>query len=84
MEKNHVPSAENPEKLLHLKATGAKKMAAGIPAVLAALSDVIEEGIPFRGAGALFVMNQKGGFDRGGVKLLLHGITELKQAKDKI
>jgi molybdopterin-dependent oxidoreductase alpha subunit len=63
MEKNNVPSAENPEKLLHLKATGAKKMAAGIPAVLAALSDVMEEGIPFRGTGALFVMNQKGGFD---------------------
>jgi len=63
MEENNVPSAENPEKLLHLKATGAKKMAAGIPAVLAAVSDVLEEGIPFRGMGALFIMNQKGGFD---------------------
>jgi molybdopterin-dependent oxidoreductase alpha subunit len=58
-----VPSAENPEKLLNLKSTGPKKWAAGIPAVVAALSDVIEEGIPFRGTGALFVMNQKGGFD---------------------
>ncbi|MDN5288140.1 MAG: hypothetical protein JWR38_4414 [Mucilaginibacter sp.] len=58
-----VPSAENPEKLLNLKATGPKKWAAGIPAVIAALSDVMEEGIPFRGTGALFVMNQKGGFD---------------------
>src|ERR1700740_2074792 len=58
-----IPSAENPEKLLDLKSTGPKKWAAGIPAVAAALSDVIEEGIPFRGTGALFVMNQKGGFD---------------------
>ncbi|MDB4919139.1 FdhF/YdeP family oxidoreductase [Mucilaginibacter sp.] len=58
-----TPSAENPEKLLNLKSTGPKKWAAGIPAVVAALSDVIEEGIPFRGTGALFVMNQKGGFD---------------------
>jgi len=30
-----------------------KKWAAGIPAVIAALSDVMEEGIPFRGTGAL-------------------------------
>ena len=57
------PSAENPEKLLDLKSTGPKKWAAGIPAVTAALSDIIEERIPFRGTGALFVMNQKGGFD---------------------
>jgi molybdopterin-dependent oxidoreductase alpha subunit len=64
MEKDQEqPSAENPVKLLKLKSTGAKKWAAGIPAVLAALSDVVEEGIPFRGTGALFIMNQKGGFD---------------------
>ena len=59
----NLPSAENPEKLLNLTATGPKKWAAGIPAVVAALSDIIEEGIPLRGTGALFVMNQKGGFD---------------------
>ena len=58
-----LPSAENPEKLLNLKSSGAKKWAAGIPAVMAALSDVMEEGIPFRGTGALFIMNQIGGFD---------------------
>ncbi|WP_426670727.1 FdhF/YdeP family oxidoreductase [Mucilaginibacter sp. McL0603] len=58
-----IPSAENPEKLLNLKSTGAKKWAAGIPAVVAALSDVMEEGIPFRGTRALFAMNQRGGFD---------------------
>jgi molybdopterin-dependent oxidoreductase alpha subunit len=64
METNkEIPSAENPEKLLNLKSTGPKKWAAGIPAVVAALSDVIEEGIPFRGTGALFAMNQRGGFD---------------------
>jgi anaerobic selenocysteine-containing dehydrogenase len=58
-----IPSAENPEKLLKLRSTGQKKWAAGIPAVMAALSDVIEEGIPFRGTRALFAMNQRGGFD---------------------
>jgi molybdopterin-dependent oxidoreductase alpha subunit len=63
MESKKIPSAENPEKLLDLKSTGPKKWAAGIPAVAAALSDIMEEGIPLRGTGALFVMNQKGGFD---------------------
>src|ERR1700731_2496104 len=58
-----IPSAENPEKLLKIKSTGPKKWAAGIPAVVAALSDVMEEGIPFRGTRALFAMNQRGGFD---------------------
>lgn len=58
-----LPSAENPEKLLDLKFTGPKKWAAGVPAVMAALGDIMEEGIPLRGTGALFVMNQKGGFD---------------------
>lgn len=60
---NKVPSAENPEKLLKLTSTGPKTWAAGVPAVLAALSDVMEEKIPLRGTGALFIMNQKGGFD---------------------
>jgi molybdopterin-dependent oxidoreductase alpha subunit len=64
MEKDkRTPSAENPEKLSRFKSTGVKKWAAGIPAVVAALTDVVEEGIPFRGTGALFIMNQKGGFD---------------------
>ncbi|WP_316796526.1 FdhF/YdeP family oxidoreductase [Pedobacter agri] len=58
-----LPDPENPIKLLDLKLTPAKKWAAGIPAVTAALSDVVEEGIPFRGVRALFTMNQKGGFD---------------------
>ncbi|QIL42328.1 FdhF/YdeP family oxidoreductase [Pedobacter sp. HDW13] len=58
-----VPNPENPEKLLNLKYTPAKTWAAGIPGVVAAFGDLIEEGIPFRGTRALFSMNQNGGFD---------------------
>lgn len=58
-----VPSAENPYKLLNLTVVPAKKWAAGIPAVLAAMADLVEEDIPFRGMRALLTMNQKGGFD---------------------
>ncbi|WP_367868135.1 FdhF/YdeP family oxidoreductase [Pedobacter sp. WC2423] len=58
-----LPDAENPEKLLNLKVSPAKTWAAGIPAVVAAFADIVEEGIPVRGTGALFSMNQKGGFD---------------------
>jgi molybdopterin-dependent oxidoreductase alpha subunit len=61
--KAKIPKAENPERLLALSSTGVKKWAAGVPAVIAALTDVLEEKIPFRGTGALFIMNQKGGFD---------------------
>jgi molybdopterin-dependent oxidoreductase alpha subunit len=57
------PAAENPEELLDLKLTEPKKWAAGIPAVLAAASDVIEEEAVIRGIKALFHMNKKGGFD---------------------
>ncbi|PSL22378.1 FdhF/YdeP family oxidoreductase [Chitinophaga ginsengisoli] len=65
MEEEHEqqPSAENPEKLLNLEVKPAKQWAAGIPAVMAALSDLKEEHIPFRGMKALLKMNQKGGFD---------------------
>jgi molybdopterin-dependent oxidoreductase alpha subunit len=61
--KDQQPSAQNPETLLNLKVSPVKKWAAGFPAVAGALSDMIEEGVPFRGTGALFLMNQKGGFD---------------------
>jgi molybdopterin-dependent oxidoreductase alpha subunit len=57
------PSAEPPYKLLDLKVTPVKKWAAGIPAVMAAFSDLFEEGVPLRGTRALFSMNQRGGFD---------------------
>ncbi|WP_343307982.1 FdhF/YdeP family oxidoreductase [Chitinophaga niabensis] len=58
-----LPNAENPYKLTGLKLTPLKKWAAGIPAVKAALADLFEQGIPLRGAKALFKMNQFGGFD---------------------
>lgn len=62
-EDKEEPSAENPYKLLDLKSKGVEKWAAGVPAVMAAFSDLIEEGVPVRGMKALFKMNQKGGFD---------------------
>lgn len=57
------PSAENPFTLLDLKLTHVGKAAAGVPAVIAAFSDLIEEKTPVRGMRALFKMNQMGGFD---------------------
>lgn len=60
---NKEPNAENPYTLLDLKLTHVEKSAAGIPAVLAAFSDLIEEKVPIRGMRALFKMNQKDGFD---------------------
>jgi molybdopterin-dependent oxidoreductase alpha subunit len=63
--KDH-PAAENPEKLLGLKVTDPKTWAAGIPAVVAAMDDVLKEAGPLRGMDALFHMNKKGGFDCSG------------------
>ncbi|MGH1516651.1 FdhF/YdeP family oxidoreductase [Chryseobacterium sp. JK1] len=60
---SHEPSAENPFTLLDLKLTHVGKAAAGVPAVMAAFSDLIEEKTPVRGMRALFKMNQMGGFD---------------------
>jgi len=57
------PNAENPYRLLDLKLTHVEKSAAGIPAVMAAFSDLFEEKAAIRGMRALFKMNQKGGFD---------------------
>ncbi len=59
----HEPSAENPERLMDLKLSDPKKWAAGIPAVVAAGIDIVEETGPLRGFEALFHMNKKGGFD---------------------
>lgn len=56
-------AAENPEELLDLKITPPKQWAAGIPAVIAAMDDVLHEAGPARGLEALFRMNKKGGFD---------------------
>ncbi|GAE65793.1 FdhF/YdeP family oxidoreductase [Chryseobacterium indologenes] len=57
------PNAENPFSLLDLKLTHVEKAAAGIPAVMAAFSDLFEEKAPIRGMRALLKMNQIGGFD---------------------
>ncbi|CAA9198732.1 FdhF/YdeP family oxidoreductase [Flavobacterium collinsii] len=57
------PNAENPYRLLDLKLTKVEKWAAGVPAVIAAFSDLIEEKTLVRGTKALFKMNQVGGFD---------------------
>lgn len=57
------PNAENPFTLLDLKLTHVEKAAAGVPAVMAAFSDLFEEKTPVRGMRALFKMNQIGGFD---------------------
>lgn len=60
---NKEPNAENPYRLLDLKLTHVETSAAGIPAVMAAFSDLFEEKTPIRGMRALFKMNQMGGFD---------------------
>ncbi|MDB5010974.1 MAG: oxidoreductase alpha (molybdopterin) subunit [Mucilaginibacter sp.] len=57
------PAAENPEELLDLKVTEPKTWAAGIPAVVAAMNDVLAESGPVRGMEGLYHMNKKGGFD---------------------
>ncbi|REC45475.1 FdhF/YdeP family oxidoreductase [Chryseobacterium pennipullorum] len=57
------PNAENPYTLLDLKLTHVEKEAAGIPAVMAAFGDLIEEKTLVRGTSALFKMNQMDGFD---------------------
>jgi molybdopterin-dependent oxidoreductase alpha subunit len=57
------PSPESPEQLSHLKVTEARTWAAGIPGVMAALSDVFAETGAMRGLKGLSKMNQKGGFD---------------------
>jgi molybdopterin-dependent oxidoreductase alpha subunit len=62
-ESNEQPSAESPATLHKLKVSKPETWAAGIPAVTAALKDIFEETGITRGAGALFTMNQKGGFD---------------------
>jgi molybdopterin-dependent oxidoreductase alpha subunit len=60
---NNKPAAENPEKLLDLKVTNPKTWAAGIPAVTAAMEDILKEAGMARGMDGLFHMNKKLGFD---------------------
>ena len=56
-------AAQNPEHLSELEISDAKNWAAGIPAVMAAFSDILQEPGAVRGFTGLFKMNQKGGFD---------------------
>lgn len=60
------PDAENPEELLGLKLTAPEKWAAGIPAVTAAMADIVQEAGFVRGMKGLFKMNKKDGFDCSG------------------
>jgi molybdopterin-dependent oxidoreductase alpha subunit len=60
------PAAENPEKLLDLKLDDQKEWAAGIPAVTAAMVDILHEAGFVRGMEGLFKMNKKDGFDCSG------------------
>ena len=62
-QKNKVPSAEPPYELLDLKVTPPKNWAAGIPAVVTSLKNLVEEKTILRGGKALFKMNQFDGFD---------------------
>lgn len=62
-EDHRAPSAEPPYKLSDLKVTGVKKWAAGVPAVVASVKDLIEDKTLIRGGKALFKMNQFDGFD---------------------
>jgi molybdopterin-dependent oxidoreductase alpha subunit len=58
------PSAESPQQLSDdAKITAPKNWAAGVPGVVAAMSDVFAEAGVVRGLKGLSKMNQKGGFD---------------------
>jgi len=65
-ETDEQPAAENPEELLDLKLDDQKEWAAGIPAVTAAMADILHEAGFVRGMEGLFKMNKKGGFDCSG------------------
>ena len=55
--------AENPEKFTGLKRGKIKTVAAGLPAVVSSLKQVVKEAGIARGLTALFNVNKKGGFD---------------------
>lgn len=58
-----LPDAENPETLTGLKKGSVKKSAAGIPAIVESVKQVITEAGASRGLKALNSLNKKGGFD---------------------
>lgn len=61
-EKNILPNAENPDTFTGLKLSKAKKVAAGIPAVVSSAKHILSEMGPGRGLKALLKLNQKDGF----------------------
>ncbi|WP_261511737.1 FdhF/YdeP family oxidoreductase [Chryseobacterium paludis] len=62
-EGSRLPSAEPPYKLLDLKLKPPKAWAAGIPAVIHSLDQLVLNASVLRGGRALFSMNQFDGFD---------------------
>jgi molybdopterin-dependent oxidoreductase alpha subunit len=59
----HIPGAENPEKLTGLQLGPIKKSAAGLPAIVETVKQVVGEAGITRGWKALMNMNKKDGFD---------------------
>lgn len=62
-ENSRLPSAESPYKLLNLKLKPPKNWAAGAPAVMHSLEQLVLNASVLRGGRALFTMNQFDGFD---------------------
>ncbi|MCD9617782.1 FdhF/YdeP family oxidoreductase [Chryseobacterium gleum] len=62
-ESNRLPSAEPPYKLQDLKLKPPKAWAAGVPAVIHSLDQLVLNASVLRGGRALFSMNQFDGFD---------------------
>lgn len=62
-EDSRLPSAEPPYKLLDLKLKPPKAWAAGVPAVIHSLDQLVLNASVLRGGRALFSMNQFDGFD---------------------
>lgn len=60
---SQLPSAEPPYELLDLKLKPPKKWAAGFPAVIHSLDQLVLNASVLRGGRALFTMNQFDGFD---------------------
>lgn len=60
---SNEPTADSPYELANLKLTGVKKWAAGVPAIVASVKDLIKDKTLLRGGKALFKMNQFEGFD---------------------
>jgi molybdopterin-dependent oxidoreductase alpha subunit len=60
---DEVHGAENPEKFTGLRKGSLKTAAAGLPAVVSSLKQVMKEAGIARGLTALFNVNKKGGFD---------------------